>query len=57
MVNTTEEWIKVLNNTHGTNVKYVDIKDWDMKLAFLTTEDEIFKPLMSNFSLDKGIKP
>ena len=58
LVNTTEEWIKVLNNTHGTNVKYSDIKDWDMKLAFPSLkEDEILKPLMSDFFWLIKIKP
>jgi 5'(3')-deoxyribonucleotidase len=39
-------WIKWLNAKHGTTVRYLDIKNWNMQLAFPTlTWDQIFEPL------------
>lgn len=39
-------WIQWLNRKHGTNVTYMDVQDWDMKLAFPElTWQEIFEPL------------
>ena len=29
-------WIKWLNAKHGTTVRYLDIKNWNMQLAFPT---------------------
>ena len=39
-------WIKWLNNKYGTNTTYLDIKSWNIKLAFPTlTSEQIFAPL------------
>ena len=32
------EWVKYLNNKHGTSVKHSDITDWDMTKAFPSLE-------------------
>ena len=33
-------WIKWLNAKHGTTVKYLDIKNWNMQLAFPPLESK-----------------
>ena len=57
MVNTTEEWVKDINFDYGTNVKYTDIKDWDMSLAFPSlAKSAIYYPLTRR-SLWEKVKP
>lgn len=39
-------WVEALNKKHGLNVKYEDIKSWELKNAFPTlTDNQIFEPL------------
>ena len=39
-------WVDALNKRHRLQVKYEDIKDWDMEKNFPTlTSDEIYEPL------------
>lgn len=50
-------WVNVLNIIYGTNVRYEDIKEWDMRKAFPELGDkQILEPL-NNKSFWKLIHP
>ena len=52
--NLVEEWILYLNNKYNLNVKYEDITNYDITLAFPTlTKKQIFEPLISQCLVDK----
>lgn len=44
--NFCEEWIKYLNEQHGTNVKHSDITEWEINKFFPTiTKQELYAPI------------
>lgn len=46
LINTGEAWVDVLNERHGTTVKYSDITEWDITKFFPSlTRNEVFEPL------------
>ena len=46
MTNMLQCWLSALNETHGTNVAYDDVTEWDMKKSFPTlSKEEIYAPL------------
>lgn len=46
LINTGEAWVEILNERHGTTVKYDDISEWDMTKFFPSlTRDEVYMPL------------
>ena len=46
LINTGETWVDVLNERHGTTVKYSDITEWGITKFFPTlTPNEVFEPL------------
>lgn len=48
LVNTGDAWVEVLNERHGTTVKYDDITEWDVSKFFPTlSHDEVYEPLVS----------
>ena len=52
--NLVEEWILYLNNKYNLNVKYEDITNYDITLAFPTlTKEQIIEPLISQCLVDK----
>ena len=57
IVNTLEVWVDELNSTYNLNVKYEDIKEWDMSKSFpMLSWDEIYRPLTIPSFWDK-VKP
>ena len=55
--NLCEEWVKYLNEKHGTSVSLTDIKEWDMAKAFPTIpRNEVYEPLF-NEDLWKRVTP
>ena len=44
--NLCEAWVKLLNKKYGTEVNWLDIRNWDMQLSFPTlTEKQIYEVL------------
>jgi 5'(3')-deoxyribonucleotidase len=57
LVDLCEAWIEALNARYGTVVKYEDITQWEMKVAFPTlTDNQLFGILNEEF-LWKRVKP
>lgn len=55
--NLVEVWVKILNYKYGTNVRYIDVNDWDIKKCFpKLTEAQISEPL-SMEGLWKMVQP
>ena len=46
LINTGQAWVDLLNERHGTTVKYDDVSKWDVTEFFPTlSRDEIYSPL------------
>ena len=46
LIDTCKKWVNWLNEHYNTNVKYEDIKQWDLTKAFPgLSEDQIYGPL------------
>jgi 5'(3')-deoxyribonucleotidase len=57
LINTGEAWVEILNERHGTTVKYDDVSEWDMTKFFPTlTRDEVYMPL-SDGSVWERVSP
>lgn len=57
LINTGEVWVDILNEVHGTTVKYDDVNEWDMTKFFPTlSRDEVYEPL-SNGSVWSRVSP
>lgn len=54
LINTGEAWVEILNERHGTTVKYDDISEWDMTKFFPSlTRDEVYMPLSDGSVLSR----
>lgn len=51
------EWVKYLNNKHGTSVKHSDITDWDMTKAFPSLERKLVYAPLVDPALWENVKP
>ena len=55
--NLCEAWVDYLNSIHGTNVKYQNVKEWDMSAAFPTIKREDVYSVLHDTNLYDLIKP
>lgn len=57
--NLVDIWIKILNEKHGLNIQYNDVKQWDMQYTYPTlSHDQVYEPLyMSELWNQLSIQP